>query len=160
MNAKTIIIPTLVLALLGFVGYGTAKAFAANGNGNYPPIIDKLVERFGLNREEVQKVFDEERTQRQQQMQANFEERLNQAVSEGKITEEQKKAIIAKKAEMQAECEGFKDLSLEERKTKMEEYKKEMESWAQENGIDLSLIPMFLGRGPHRGFGGRGGPGF
>jgi len=157
MNAKTIIIPALILALLGFVGYGTAKAFAANGNGNYPAIIDKLVQRFGLNKEDVQKVFDEERQERHQQMQTRFEERLSQAVNDGKITEEQKKAIIAKKAEMQAECEGFKDLSPEERKTKMEAHKKEMETWAQENGIDLSLIPMFQGRGPR---GGLGGPNF
>lgn len=150
---KAIIILALALGLLGVVGYGTAKAYAGDPD-KYPPIVQKLVERFGLNEDEVKAVFDEERTERQQQMQARFEERLNQAVSEGKITEEQKQAILAKKEEMQANFGQFKDLSPEERREKMEAHREEMKTWAEENGINLDSLPMFLGKGPRGGFGG------
>lgn len=53
-------------------------------------------------------------------MQVRFEERLNQAVSEGKIPQEQKEAIMAKKGEMKANRGEFKDLTPEERRKKME----------------------------------------
>jgi len=158
LNIKNkLFILTLALVLLGVVGYGTAKAYAGEPGG-YPPIVQKLVERFGLNEDEVKAVFDEERTEHQAQMQARFEERLSQFVSDGKITEEQKQAILAKKEEMQGNREEFKDLSAEERKQKMEERRQEMQSWAEQNGIDVDLLPMVMGGGPgHRGgFGGRG----
>lgn len=112
---KYLIIPIIGLALLGFVTYSTTKAYAENGSSGYPPIIQKLVERFGLNEEEVKAVFDEEKTKRQQEMKVRFEERLNQSVSEGKITQEQKEAIMAKKDEMKANRGEFKDLTPEER---------------------------------------------
>lgn len=155
---KYLIIPVLGLALLSFVIYGTNKAYADNQSGKYPPIIKKLVERFNLNEEEVKKVFDEAREERRAEMRARFEERLNQAVKEGKITEQQKKAIMAKKEEMQAEREKLKDLTPEERRQMREKHKQELEAWAKENGIDLNLLPMLFGKGhhgPHHGdFGG------
>jgi hypothetical protein len=142
----------LALILLCLVGYGTVRAYAGEP-GKYPPVIKKLVERFGLNEEEVKAVFDEERTEHQEQGQAHFEERLNQAVSDGKMTPEQKEAILAKKKEMRNNDEEFKNLSAEERQEKMKVHQEEMKKWAEEQGIDLSLLPMFLGKGPRGGFG-------
>ena len=156
---KFLIIPLLGLALVGSVTYGPLRVYAENGSGQYPSIIQKLVERFGLNEEEVRAVFDEERAKRRQQMRANFEDRLSQSVSEGKITEEQKQAILAKKEEMEANHRNFSDLSSEDltpekRREEMEAHREEMKTWAQENDIDLSLFPMFLGgKGRRGGFG-------
>jgi len=152
---KAIIISALALTLLGLVSYGTAKAYAQGGPNNHSTIIEKLVDRFGLNKEEVETVFEEVRQERQQQGQARFEERLSQAVEEGKITEEQKQAVIDKKAEMQADCQQLKDLSPEERKETMENHHQEMKTWVEEQGIDLTTLPLFLGRGPRGGLGRR-----
>lgn len=149
---KAIIILTLAFVLLGAVGFGTAQVLATD-EGKYPPIVQKLVERFGLNEAEVKAVFDEERTERQQQMQTRFEERLDQAVSDGKINQEQKQAILAKKAEMQENRGELKDLSFQERKQKMEEHRGEMRAWVEANGIDLNSMPMLLGWGHRGGFG-------
>lgn len=150
----------------GVIGLGLSvvKMVDAQFEGNYPPIIQKLVERFGLNEDEVKAVFDEAREEKQGQMQAHFEERLNQAVVEGEITEEQKQAILNKHEEMktnrQANRGEFKNLTTEEReerKEKMQAHREEMKAWAEENGIDSSLLPMLLGGGRKPGF---GGPGF
>lgn len=140
MNKK-ILIPALFLAILSLTAFGVTS-IKAQGNGNYPPIVQKLVERFGLNEDEVKQVFDEARGERQAQMQANFEERLNQAVTGGRITQEQKELILSKHEEMQANRE-------------MTEHQEEMKNWAQENGIDLSQIGFLGPRG-----GGKGGFGF
>jgi hypothetical protein len=136
------------------------KAYADDPQGRHATIIGKLVERFGLNQEEVEQVFDEVEEEHHAEMQAQHEERLNTLVEEGKITEEQKAAIIAKQEEMRQEREANmgsrKDLTPEERKAEMEEHRNEMQAWADENGIDLSLIG---GLGGRKGMGGKGGVG-
>ena len=97
-------IGTLMTA--GALSIGQVKAEEAN---NYPPIIQKLVERFGLNKDEVQTVFEEVRGQRREQMQGNREEKLNQAVSDGVISEDQKQALQTKREEMRQEREANRD---------------------------------------------------
>lgn len=151
---KYLIIPVLGLALLGFVVYGTARAYAENESGGYPPIVQKLVERFGLNEEEVKNVFDEVREERRAEMQARLEDRLNKAVENGDLTEAQKEAILAKKEEMRGSRGELKDLSPEERRAKMQAHKEEMRAWAEANDIDLSQMHSLLGRGHRDGFGG------
>jgi hypothetical protein len=152
MKTKAIIISVIALVVLSLAGVLGVRNVRANESGIYPSIVQKLVERFNLDTEEVQQVFDETKEERHQQMQARFEERLDQAVSDGQITEDQKEAIIAKKAEMQTNHQEFKDLTPEEKQAKMAAYKEEMEAWAEENGLDLSTLHM-LGGGHHGGFG-------
>ncbi len=149
---KYLIIPVLGLALLGFVVYGTARAYAEDESGGYPPLVQKLVERFGLNKEEVKTVFDEARKEHRVEMQTRFENRLNEAIENGDLTDAQKAAILAKKTEMQANHGESKDLSPEERQEKMQAQRKEMQTWAEANGIDLSQMGSLLGGGPGGGF--------
>jgi len=147
--SKKVIIPTAVLVGLAAVGLFGIKSIGAVGNG-YSPLAEKIANRFGLNKNEVEAVFEEDRVQRQEEMKTRHEDRLNQAVSDGKITEEQKQAVIAKKAELQENRQDMANLTDEERKQKMDEHRQEMETWAEENGVDLGL---FMGQG---GSGGRG----
>lgn len=165
MKAKKIVISTVVLGVLSLVAVLGVHSVGAYENGPYSNIVQKLVGRFNLNADEVQQVFDEAREERREEMQARFgergekmrvgfEERLNQAVSEGKITEEQKQALLAKKVETQTNFEELKDLSFEERKENMEARRQEVQAWAEENGIDLSLVPVFFGGGRRGGHGG------
>lgn len=86
---------------------------------------------------------DEVREEWRRKMGARLEERLNQAVLGGKITEEQKKAILAKMAEMQAKREKMR-----------KEFREEMEAWAKENNVDLKQL-LLLMRGPRKIRGGR-----
>jgi len=112
---------------------------------HFNTMIEKLASKFNLNKNEVKSTFEEMRTQRQQErqkeMQAQFEARLNQAVKDGKITEDQKAKIMAKHQEMQKE-QGSK--------------RQEMQTWAEKNGIDMGWMMGFGGpRGMGRGFGGK-----
>jgi 4-alpha-glucanotransferase len=149
----------LILAALGIIGFAvflTGSALAEE-NPPYSSLIQKLVERFNLNPDEVQEVFEEHRGERRAKMEQHFGERLDQAVAEGRITVEQKEALLTKKAEMEAECAGFKELSMEERKEKMAQHQQEMKAWVEENGLDFfALRDLRMGgfKGGH--FGGRG----
>jgi cytochrome c1 len=159
MKSK-LILPALVVMATGaaLLGGNFVHAQATTTDaGQHVSIIQRLVDRFGLKEADVKAVFDEERTARQAEMKAKEEERLNQLVTDGKITEAQKQLIIAKRAEMETNQEAMpmKDTSLTpaERKANMEARKTELDNWAKANGIDVQyLMGGFGGRG-HGGFG-------
>lgn len=132
------------------VGILATNTFA-NEVSSYPPIVQKIADRFNLNVGEVQKVFDDERDERRADMYAHFAERLNDLVTEGKLTESQKGAILNKHEEMQDKMEELKNLTPEERIGKMQSIHDEFKKWAEDQGIDLSLIGPF-GRGFRHGF--------
>lgn len=120
-------------------------------------IVQKIADKFGLNKDEVQKVFDEERTARQAEMQVKLEERLAQAVTDGKITDAQKTLILNKHKELQEERgtkrQNWQNLTREQRKTQMESKKAELETWTNQNGIDMEYFQFRIGMKGHGGFG-------
>jgi len=123
---------------------------------NFPPVIQKLVEKFNLDPAEVNGVLQEDRKEREAKREAAIEERLDQEVKEGTITGEQKEAILAKMKEMQGKLEALKDLSPEKRHEAMQQLREEVTAWAKENGIDAKWLLM----GPRKGFGPGGFCGF
>ncbi|MBN1162921.1 hypothetical protein JXA34_04230 [Patescibacteria group bacterium] len=154
MNKK-IIIPTLALALIATAGTMTVKSVYAQGPGNgFQSLIKKFIERFNLNEDEVNEFMEEIKEEKREEQRSHLEEQLNAAVSEGKLTEEQKNALLEKMAERPENKENWQELSEEERKQLMDNNRAEMQAWAEENGIDLSLMHPEIH--PNKeGFGGR-----
>lgn len=138
---KILTYTAIAVAVLGLCGIATIGVQAEGIDENYPPIIQNLAERFNLNIDEVKGFFDENRG-----------ERMQERLVEAGVTEEQIEALQAKKEELREECGSLKDLSREERWAKMQERREEMKDWAEENGIDLSVLGGFGGR-PGKGFG-------
>jgi hypothetical protein len=138
---KKITYALAAIALLGAVGYGATVAVArANEDSNHP-MIQTLAERFGLNEEEVKEVFDEIHSDRFAQMQESKESRLQDAVDDGVITEEQKQALLEK------------HLSLwEERKQEREQHRQEMDAWFEEQGINHEDLMGYMGGFGRKGF--------
>jgi hydroxymethylpyrimidine pyrophosphatase-like HAD family hydrolase len=151
-----ILIPLAVLVVLGGIVLGSSRIYAESYNGGEVTIIQKIAQRFGVSESDVQAVFDEMHKDRQDQMKVQMENSLNTLVTEGKITEEQKQAILVKQTELQesrdAKRETMKDMTPEQRKEQMDKQKQALEAWAAEHGIDLSLFP-FMGhmKGKHMG---------
>jgi hypothetical protein len=157
---KSILIPVIGVAL---IGGGLFVATSANAQtpttGFFGDIAQRIAQRFNLNKGDVQKVFDEVAQERHDRMHANLEERLNQAVKDGKITDVQKTAILGKLDEWKnnrQDFETFKDKTPEERKQIMDERKSELEKWAKDNGLTLQTLHELVGQGSF-GFGMRGG---
>lgn len=155
---KQQIIPAVVLTVIGASIMATAS-YAQTSESGRDTMVQKLAAKLGIEETHVQTAFEQIRTERQQEMQAQFEERLNKAVSEGKITGAQKALILQKHEEMKSQRETDRDQvkgkTREERKAFMESRREEMKSWADANGIDLSLIGGPQG-GPNGGRGMRG----
>lgn len=154
MNKK-ILIPALIISLAGFSVYGVNQASATDTTG-FTSIVQRLSQKFNLNQDEIRTVFEEERAERQTQMVSQFEDRLSQDVSNGKITEAQKQAIIAKHNEIREQYtkpDNWQELSRDQRQSLMQEKRTQLENWAKENGIDTSYFFGGFGNGLKRGFG-------
>ncbi len=135
MNKKNLIIIS-VSALLLTGGVLLLKPVSADEQSTFSPLIQRLVEKFNLNQDEVTNVVTEFRNENRQKRQEELSSKLQTAVDEGKITSEQKDAILAKMAEHQP---GNRD-----------ENRAEMQAWADEVGIDLHDL---MGHGPRDGMG-------
>lgn len=152
MNKK-ILVPTMLVVTLIAVSVLSVSVVSAQNAATTLPLVEKIAQKFGLNKDEVQGVFDEYRDEKQADMYAKFAEHLNDMVLDGKITSEQRKAILDKHEEIQAKMEGFKDLTPEERRTKMKEVHDEMTTWMKDNGIDFPVMGMGMGIHPNKMFG-------
>ena len=145
----------------GLVGAQATHAASDTGSKSDPmsSLVDKLVSKFNLNKSDVQKVIDENRSEMDTKREARLSTRLQKLVDDGTITATQKTAIEAKLKELKSERESnkgsMKDMTDTERKAKMDTKKSELEAWAKENGLDLTkLRGIFMGGGR----GGHGGP--
>lgn len=158
MNSKNKLFLAATVAIMSGSVLASTQAFAAsNATDESVPmssLAQRIAEKFGLDQAEVQVVFDQEREAMHAKMQADYEERLTQLVSEGKLTEQQKQLILSKHAELQANrqsvIEGMKDKTDEERKVAMNTERQELTDWAKENGIDVQYLMFKHGRGHGR----------
>ncbi len=148
------------LALATITGAGIVSAATDSSSDGSTGLIDKLAAKFNLNKTDVKAVFDEDKATHEAVRQKALDDRLSQAVTDKKITAEQKDKIVAKQAELkaahEAEQAAMKDKTDAERRAARETQRAELEKWAKDNGIPLEYVrPMGGGHGP----GGPGGPG-
>ncbi len=142
MNKK-ILIPAIVLSVAAIAGtiYATG-ASASFGNGQ--KMTSQLAEKLGIEESSVESAMEEIRSDQQAEMKAEQEEKLQEAVDDGKITAEQKQLLL-------------------DRQTAMEEAREarraENQKWMEDNGFDEDTLREYginLGEGMGRGHGGGG----
>ncbi|MHB8842017.1 MAG: MCP four helix bundle domain-containing protein [Candidatus Aquicultor sp.] len=166
VRIKVIIGIAVAALLITLAGGYSVFAASKQTTQSYPPVIEKLVQAFGLDRSKVDKVLGDFKQEREVQHKAMLEQKLSQDVKDGKITAKQKDAILKKMDELQNEMknkmETFKALTPEERRQAMEKQRTELQAWAKENSLDLNQLGFLFGGhmrgGRGRGFGGP--PGF
>lgn len=152
----------LTIAILGTGVLTSTQVFAQTSNDPMSSIVQKIADKFGLNKSDVQSVFDQDRADKKIAMEARSEAQLDQDVKDGKITEAQKQLIISKRKELEATRQNqMKNMqgksqdeikaTMEAKKATMEAERKSLEDWAKQNGIDVKYL---MG-----GFGMHGGPG-
>lgn len=137
---------------------GLAHAATSTGTDTNPQqsLIDKLVSKFNLNKADVQKVFDEERTERDAERAAQIKTKLDSLVKEGKITQDQEDKLLAKAKEIQSQREAnrdaMKDKTNAERKAAIDKERDSLKQWLSDNGIAEEYGRYLMGHG----LGGRG----
>lgn len=134
MTRKTLLIILTIGLIVSLSGVATSSVLADDGN-YHSPIIERLAETFGVNKEEVEAVFDAVREEHYQVMQDHRQNRLQEAVKDGVITEEQLKALEEKHREMWE---------------LRNQYHEEMEAWFEKQDIDHQSLMEYMGA-PHHG---------
>lgn len=129
---------------------GLGVASAATSTTGQQSLVDKIASKFNLNKTDVQKVFDENHAARDAAREQKMKDRLDLAVKDGKLTQDQETKLIAKLKEVQADRKEFKSdtqAARDARKAKMGEFKQ----WLKDNNIpDEYGMPMG-GPGHHGG---------
>lgn len=138
---------------------GLASA-ATTSSTNGQSIVEKIACKFNLNKDEVQKVFDENRAAHEAERTVEVKTQLDHLVKDGKITQDQEDKLIAKGKELQtlaqANRDSFKDKTKAERKTARSSERAAFTKWLSDNGISEEYGRLILGR--HSGHNGHGGP--
>ena len=100
---KKVIIASSIAAL-GVTGLAGGAVFAtANSTSGTDPmsgLVSAIATKFNLKKDDVQKVFDEQRTQMETQREKEVKDQVAQLVKDGKLTQAQADKINAKRAEL------------------------------------------------------------
>jgi hypothetical protein len=113
----------LAFGVTSLTGMSLASAATTTSSGD--SLVDKIASKFNLKKDDVQKVFDEDKTTREAERQKDFSDRLQKKVDNGDITAAQKTLIENK----------FKELQ-----TKRDTEQKDLKKWASDNKIDLKYL--------------------
>lgn len=148
LTKKALIAGTAAAAVAAVMS-GTALAATQSGEGD--TLADRIAQKFNLKKEDVQAVITEDREQHRAEHQQRLQERLAQAVTDKKITEQQKSEIQAKLQEMDALRDSLKDTAPQERRATMEQKRNEFKAWLEQNNIQADVIGPGPGgkRGEH-----------
>lgn len=140
----------LVLTLAGASLFVAANTYAQSSSPSpMSSLVQRIADRFGLKKEDVQAVFDQERAERQTKKDATYASYLDSLVSGGKITNDQKQALIDKrkqiKQQRQADFSNMKHMTGQERKEARLKERQSLEDWSKQNNIDLKYLMYKIG---------------
>ncbi|MDB5186294.1 MAG: hypothetical protein JWL85_817 [Candidatus Saccharibacteria bacterium] len=113
------------IGLTSAVGIGVASAATSSSSSDSSSLVEKIASKFNLNKDDVQKVFDENKVAREAEQQQKVSDRLQKAVDAGKITATQKTLIENKSKELQ---------------TARDTERTELQKWADDNKIDAKYL--------------------
>lgn len=103
-------------------------------------LVDKIAQKFNLKKSDVQAVFDQDRQEHEAQHQQQLKTRLDQAVKDGKLTQDQEDKLIAKLKELDSNRDSLKDKTPEERHAAMKSKMDEFKQWLKDNNISEDLV--------------------
>ncbi len=147
MVTKKSLLVAGVVSTIGLAASTAGMVSAATSSSASPHdgLVGKIAERFNLDKTEVSKVFEEDRAAHEAEHKVKMEERLSQAVTDGKLTEDQKTKILAKMEELKNNRptrEEMQSKTPEQMHTEMEQKRTEIEQWAKDNDIPEEFVPF------------------
>lgn len=138
MQNRKMIVPVLALGILmGGAGVlATKNASAFFGGKNSDQMASDLASKLNVSKDSVTNAMNQIHDERRAEMQKAQDAKLDQAVKDGVITEEQKTKLIEKRNEMRTKMEAQQKANREE-----------MDKWFSDNGIDQTKIQGYMGGG-------------
>ena len=133
----------LILAAVGTAGTISLAGLAAAASSTIPKpptLAQELAQRFNLKTGDVQSVIDQHHTEMQNYHEQTYEDRLNQAVTEGKLTSTQKDQILAKHKELAGFITSLQSQPASDRRKALAQKLTELHQWAKDNNIPAGYL--------------------
>jgi hypothetical protein len=144
--SKKLIVPAAVMSI-AVIPAATAAAATSTSSNNGQSLAQELADKFQLNKSDVQTVLDQHHQQMQQRRENRYEATLNQAVTDGKLTQAQKDAVLTEHNKLIAQVQSA---SGTDKRQALQDAKTEAQAWAKQNKIDAKwLLPMHGPGGQH-----------
>lgn len=147
MNNKTKLIITSVVASSMLV-VSAAPALAADTNQSKPSFWDKIMMGIGFKKD----LSPEKKADRIKAMEVKHEQKLNErldaAVSAGKLTAEQKDALKAKLEAIEQIKAQNAGKTKQEKRDALKSARADLQQWATDNGVNLQDIMPQKPHGP------------
>lgn len=131
ISNKALVAAAASVAATGLIT-ATAMAATSASSDTYPPIVQKLADKFNLNPADVKSVFDQNRQDNKADRQQKLKATLDQAVKDGKLTQDQADKLLAKLKSLRDE---FKSQNHQDRRQNHQQLHDVLEQWAKDNGI-------------------------
>jgi polyhydroxyalkanoate synthesis regulator phasin len=149
ISNKKLLITSAITGLAG-VGIITSSVIAATGTStpSYPPLVQKIADTFHLNPSDVQKVFDQNKQDRQAQHEQKLKDHLDQLVKNGTITQDQEDKIIAKLKDLK---QNLKSENRQNRTQNRDDFRAQIQQWLTDNGINVNLDQLLPPHPQHDG---------
>jgi len=157
MISKKILIPVFAVVVGGGSLLGVSSlVHAQSGSTPFSGLAQSIAQKFNVNQTDVQSVIDSYMQQQKQTMTQNMQKRLqnrlDQEVQQGSITSAQETAILNELSSLQSQFgpSALKSMTQQQRQQAFQTEQSDLKSWAQSQGISLSLIPFGFGMGHGR----------
>lgn len=134
------------VGLLGVAGVVTAASLTKPNS-----LASEIATKFHLNQNDVQSVINSHQQEVQTDREQNYQARLDETVTDGKITVAQKAQILAKHQEIVNFMATLKDKTPADQRAAMQTEMASVRQWATDNKIPMNLLGFFGGRGMGRG---------
>ncbi len=146
---KTVLIAgtTAAIGLATLTGAFIANAASTGTTNPADGLVSAIAQRFNLNKSDVQQVFDQQHQQMSANRQAQTKTNLDQAVSGGKLTQDQENQILAKYQEIQAFMTSLSGKSAADRQSAMKTEMTAIQQWVKDNNIPTAYFHFGFGRG-------------
>jgi hypothetical protein len=142
-HSKLLIIAAGSLGAIGAAGIGASAIAATSGSSasSYPPIVQRIASTFGLDPAKVNDVFQQQRQNNQQNRQAHLKTALDQAVKDGKLTQDQENRLAAEINSLHSQLQSENG---SDRKQNFQDFKTKLDQWAKDHGITNleSILPQ------------------
>jgi hypothetical protein len=153
MISKKVILPMAAITLVGAGVVGIQATQAASGpNGPSQSLVQDIAKTFNLDPSKVQAVFTAHAQAQASESQTRYQDMLQNAVTNGKLTQAQMAAILAEHNALVSQLQAAQSQSGQAKADAIRAVYQDAKAWAEQNSVAQRWLlgPRRLrDRGPH-----------
>ena len=139
-TSKKFLVAGMTIVTMTSAGLFLNSAIAKGGN-DLTGLASTLATQYHLNQTQVKVTLDEFRSQKLAEREAEIAKGLDQAVTDGALTQDQREKILAKRSEVKTKLNEIRTItSASDRQTARQQLRQDLKQWAKDNSIPLRWL--------------------